>query len=170
MFSSRADELIRYSPIDHSKQSLQMPFREIPEKKRRPDRLIVFEETHSFESSLNHIARKIQDDAGSKIIRELVECTVLNHKGGGPLLFPFLVMEAKSEKGPSFSEIDTQTAFPIWKMLKIQEDLFEKTQKTPTYGGPLLWYIAYKGSEWRVSGCYTSLRDGKSSYVSSSSL
>ncbi|RFU29268.1 hypothetical protein B7463_g7079, partial [Scytalidium lignicola] len=150
MFSSRADELIRYNPFETSKQPPLMTSKgrkNYPDRKRRPDRIIGFQETHSFGRTLDHIARKLQDDAGTKTIRELVE-----------------LVEAKCPDGDSFSDCDTQTAYPIWKMLKIQEELHEKTQEKLTYGGPLLWYTAYRGSDWRVSGCYTSDRDGKPSY------
>ncbi len=108
--------------------------------------------------------RQLQDEAGTKSIRELVESTVLNHKSG-TLLFPFLVIEAKSENGASHASCTRQTAFPIWKMLKIQEELQAKAHMKLEYGGPLLWYISYTGQHWCLSGCYTAEKHGKPSYV-----
>lgn len=132
--------------------------------KRRPDRIIGFRNTRSFDRRLDPIARRLQDGAGTVTIREMVECTVLNHKSG-LLLFPFLVIEAKSERGEPNSACNRQTAFPIWKMLKIQEELQFKSHQTPEYGGSLLWYISYRGAEWSLSGCYTVEKDGKTCYV-----
>jgi hypothetical protein len=41
-------------------------------------------------------------------------------EGVEPLLFPFLVLEAKSEKSSNgFEDIQTQTAFPILALLKL---------------------------------------------------
>jgi len=134
-------------------------------RKRRPDRILGFQHTDEFDHRLNEIAHNLQDEAGTKTIREMVETTVAKHKNK-LLLFPFLVVEAKAEDGEGLNACDIQTAFPIWKMLKIQEALQEKTGKSLNYGGPLLWYIAYQGTNWQVSGCYTSEKQGKPSYVS----
>jgi hypothetical protein len=131
---------------------------------RRPDRIIGFQDTGSLARRLDPIAHRLQDEAGIKTIRETTECTVLNHKSG-LLLFPFLVIEAKSETGEGFSACARQTAFPIWKMLKIQEELQSKSGENLEYGGPLLWYIAYRGEEWRLSGCYTVKKQGSVYYV-----
>lgn len=160
IFSSRADELVLYDPFEASTDSLKDKLRQ-----RRPDRIIGFQETHSVGEALDHNARRLQDDAGLQTIRDMVECTVLNHKSG-LLLFPFLVIEAKSDAGENFRACDAQTAFPIWKMLNIQEELQAKTHLKLTYGGPLLWYIAYRGNDWRISACYTDDIDGEHSYVS----
>lgn len=46
-----------------------------------------------------------------------------------PLLFPFLILEAKSGKSSSgFREIQMQTAFPIFALLKLQQDLVAQVQ------------------------------------------
>jgi hypothetical protein len=106
-------------------------------EKRRPDRVIGFQETGSFGRRLDEIAGRLQDNAGIWTIRELVESTVLNGKSGS-LLFPFLVIEAKSEHGKAISDCNNQTAFAIWKMLKVQEELHDKSRLQLDYGGPLL--------------------------------
>jgi hypothetical protein len=86
---------------------------------------------------------------------------------GDPLLFPFLVLEAKSEKGQdSFGSIEMQTAFSIRTLLKIQADLYSTVGKQPTrLGAPLVWFFASKGEEWRVSAGYTATREQTSHYV-----
>ena len=137
-------------------------------KNRRPDRILGFQETNSLSRRLAQydlMAGKLGDDPALKTLWETVESTVLNHKGNA-LLFPFLVIEAKSRYGDSFDACDIQTALPILKMLKIQEDLQAKSQMTLEYGGPLLWYIAYRGEDWRLSVCYISEKSDEHLYVS----
>lgn len=158
IFSSRADEMTSFDSFEtDSEESI---------KRRRPDRILGFQETGSFSRRLekyNLMAGRSENEAGLETIWETVESTVLNHKGNS-LLFPFLIVEAKSRNGASFEDCDAQTALPVLKMLKIQEDLQRKSQMTLEYGGPLVWYIAYRGEDWRLSGCYISEKPGGSLY------
>jgi hypothetical protein len=73
----------------------------------------------------------------------------------GNVLYPFLIIEAKSEKGsPGFESIECQTAFPIRTLVKLQQDL----SKVSEIGiNPLVWFLANQGDEWRV---YASIADG----------
>ncbi|KAE8448451.1 hypothetical protein EG329_009516 [Mollisiaceae sp. DMI_Dod_QoI] len=118
MFSSRADEMILYGPEEELAKW----------EKRRPDRILGFQHTDEFERRLNKIPRILPDGDGTKTIRETVEATVTRQKNK-LLLFPFLIIEAKGEDGPGSNACDFQTALPIWKMLKIQEELQEKTKR-----------------------------------------
>jgi hypothetical protein len=90
------------------------------------------------------MAGQLGDETDLETLWETANSTVLNHKGNA-LLFPFLVIEAKSRNGASFDACNTQTALPIMKRLRIQEDLQAKSQIKLEYGGPLLWYVAYRG-------------------------
>jgi hypothetical protein len=138
-------------------------------RRRRPDRMLGFQETASFSSRLmkyNLMAGRLEKEAGLETIWETVQSTVLNHKGNS-LFFPFLVIEAKSRIGKSFDDCNIQTALPILKMLKIQEDLQRESQMAFEYGGPLVWYIAYRAEDWRLSACYISEKPDGPSYVSS---
>lgn len=153
-----------------SYDSLENDSEEIP-KRRRPDRIFGFQETASFCRRLEKYnllagSRGAENETGLKATGETTQSTVLNHKGNF-LLFPFLIIEAKSKKGGSFEDCNIQTAMPILKALKIQEDLQRKSQMTLEYGGPLVWYIAYRGEDWRLSGCYILHKPGGPSYVSS---
>ncbi|KAF7593678.1 hypothetical protein BBP40_011088 [Aspergillus hancockii] len=66
------------------------------------------------------------------------------------MLFPFLILEAKSEVGgPGFQYVETQTAFPIRTLLNIQSSL----DKSTNIGRSLVWFLAYQGEEWKVYGC-----------------
>ncbi len=72
------------------------------------------------------------------------------------LSYPFLIVEAKPErKGPGFSVIEEQTAFPIRTLLKIQEDLQNASNDPTGHCGPLVWFLANRGDEWRVYGSIT---------------
>lgn len=71
-----------------------------------------------------------------------------------PLLFPFLILEAKSETSSNgFDDIQVQTAFPIWSLLKLQEGLHAKVRNIGPETGPLVWFLANRGDAWRVYGC-----------------
>jgi hypothetical protein len=93
------------------------------------------------------MASQLGDETDLETLWETANSTVLNHKGNA-LLFPFLVIEAKSRNGALFDACNTQTALPIMKRLRIQEDLQAKSQIKVEYRGPLLWYIAYR---WRTA-------------------
>jgi hypothetical protein len=137
-------------------------------KRRRPDRILGFQETGSFSRRLEKydlVAGQPEHEAGLQTIWDTVESTILNHKGR-PLLFPFLIIEAKSRNGASFDDCNRQSALPILKMLKVQEDLQRKSQLALEYGGPLVWYIAYRGEDWHLSGCYISEKPGGPLYAS----
>jgi hypothetical protein len=72
-----------------------------------------------------------------------------------PLMFPFLISEAKTERGDSFDACERQTAFPIWKLLRLQDELQIRAQQTLSeQGGPLVWFFANRGEDWRLYGCY----------------
>lgn len=75
--------------------------------------------------------------------------------GDDVVLYPFLIIEAKSEKGcPGFESIETQTAFPIRTLAKLQRDLASVCEGSIN---PLVWFLANQGDEWRV---YGSISDG----------
>lgn len=152
--------MVLYNPFekDPKTRPKRSPWR------RRPDRIVGLQERGSLDRRLDSIARRLQDAAVTNTIRETTECTILNSKSG-QLLFPFLVIEAKSESGRGFNVCGRQTALPIWKMLKIQEELQSQSKRNLDYGGPLVWYIAYRGEAWRLYGCYTVTKEGKVSYV-----
>ncbi|KAL4970163.1 uncharacterized protein BDV14DRAFT_195691 [Aspergillus stella-maris] len=72
-------------------------------------------------------------------------------KGDIDMCFPFLVLEAKSEKNSvGFGSIERQTAFPIRTMLNVQRGLEVASLTSLT---PLVWFLANQGDEWRVYGC-----------------
>ncbi|KAL3464330.1 hypothetical protein BJX64DRAFT_95106 [Aspergillus heterothallicus] len=102
----------------------------------RPDRVLSLGRTYD----LNRLLDANPDIAPTVIKSDIHSC------------FPFLVLEAKSEKGTvGFESIERQTAFPIRAMLGIQKSL-ETGVDLPQIL-PLVWFLANRGDEWRVYGC-----------------
>ncbi|KAF5975641.1 hypothetical protein FBULB1_7279 [Fusarium bulbicola] len=84
---------------------------------------------------------------------------------GEALIFPFLVIEAKSEKaGSSNSDIQLQTGFAIRELLMIQDELGEAAEDGNWHGGPLVWFVSYRGEDWRVSAAYVHKKAGQISF------
>jgi hypothetical protein len=65
----------------------------------------------------NSITEVIDSNAEEMLVQDFIQATPF-HRRREPLLFPFLVMEAKSEKGGGFSKCVIRTALPIWSLLK----------------------------------------------------
>lgn len=142
MFDDRTQEVIIHDPLLRSK---------LP--KQEPDRVYGLQETNNFEKLLSTpVPNALANDA-NVTLRELVRNSPFKD-GVEPLLFPFLILEAKSGKSSSgFYEIQTQTAFPIFALLKLQEDLLAQVQDGGVANGPLIWFFANRGDAWRVYGC-----------------
>jgi len=71
-----------------------------------------------------------------------------------PLLMPFLIVEAKADNSSDgFDNILMQTAFPIWALLRMQENLRDLTTGYSSQTSPLVWFIANRGDCWRLYGC-----------------
>ncbi|KAE9377465.1 hypothetical protein N431DRAFT_500317 [Stipitochalara longipes BDJ] len=64
------------------------------------------------------------------------------------LMYPFLVLEAKRENdAPGFRYVEAQTAFPMRRFLRIQDELRRASKVTLD---PLVWFFAFQGEEWRL--------------------
>ena len=66
------------------------------------------------------------------------------------LIYPFLVLEAKREKdAPGFKSMEIQTAFPIRRFLRIQDELQRACETKPELN-PLVWFFSSQGEDWRL--------------------
>ena len=74
-----------------------------------------------------------------------------------PLLFLFLILEAKTNESSSFQLIETQTAFPIRALLQLQHELRSHAEILLPF--PLVWFLASRGSEWRIYACFIETSD-----------
>ena len=76
---------------------------------------------------------------------ELSHCPMIGTNEG---LYPFLLIEAKrGVKAPGWAAIEAQTAFPLRRLLMLQESL---QRKAGVHLDPLIWFFAYQGEEWRL--------------------
>ncbi|CZR61916.1 uncharacterized protein PAC_11813 [Phialocephala subalpina] len=144
LFDDRAQEAIIY---DIDLQSAM-------QKKEEPDRVFGLRST----KRLDRLLRWTEDrrvSSGGKMIGDSLRSTPFR-PDGEPIVFPFLVLEAKSEKGrDNFSDIETQTAFAVHSLLTLQEDLRTAAGDDSEWeSGSLVWFLAYKGEQWRVSAAY----------------
>ncbi|EPE33464.1 hypothetical protein GLAREA_06477 [Glarea lozoyensis ATCC 20868] len=142
LFEDRTQELIIHDPLLRS----QLP-------KQEPDRVFGLRETTNFERLLSTSVPDTTESDSNGTLRELVRSCPFK-SGAEPLLFPFMALEAKSGKSPSgFYEIQMQTAFPIFALLKLQEDLAAQVSDSSATEQPLVWFFANRGDAWRVYGC-----------------
>ncbi|KAF5263302.1 hypothetical protein FOXYS1_5951 [Fusarium oxysporum] len=132
LFDDRAEEAIIYSSELRA---------ELPKREHRPDRVFGLQVTERLCRLLNYA-----EDIRSSPFR----------LDGDPLVFPFLVIEAKSEKGSdAFTDTQVQTAFAIRELLSIQQELAHVANENEEWdGGPLVWFLSYKGEQWRVFAAY----------------
>ena len=123
----------------------------------RPDRIYGLRTTEAMEESLQqlHVSHLGENTALGYLSKRLtISCNP--DSSGRPCIYPFLAIEANSHKGNSnWKDIETQTAIPIrnhlYLQLQLQDDQDNK-MKVP--GGPLSWFLAYIGEQWRVYGFY----------------
>jgi hypothetical protein len=97
--------------------------------------------------------------------------TIRSHPFKGdsePARFPFLVLEAKSEKSSdALSDAANQTAFSIREMLLVQEGLREAAEEGPEWeAGPLVWFLSFKGEDWKASIAYIEIEGNRKHVVS----
>lgn len=128
-------------------------------KMERPDLIYGFVETRRFREALNKLPAGSENEIQYKSFVKSV-----SH----PIIFPFLVCEAKSEQSTDgFRDIEAQTKFAIYTLLKLQEGLQNESAKhgisPPTC--PMVWFFAYRGADWRIYICYIEKdKKGNSSY------
>jgi hypothetical protein len=143
LFDDRTQEVIVHD------QTLRS---ELP--KQEPDRIFGLQATRNFEDLLSRSIPSTTAGTAPATVGNLVRSSPFKSESD-PLLFPFLVLEAKSESSSNgFDDIQTQTAFPIWALLKLQEDLQLHLVGAESHSNPLVWFLASRGDAWRVYGCH----------------
>ena len=158
LFSDRAEELVLHGLSNGSN---------IP-KQEYPDRIYGLRETKVFENALSAVYRRDESPlAVSQLVRETIRCSPLRERGE-PLLFPFLILESKSEKGQDcFDSIQMQTAMSIRTLLKTQVDLARQCggEQGSQVSQSLVWFLASKGDMWRVYAGYAERPESNLCYV-----
>jgi len=137
-------------------------FGELPSG-QKPDRVYGFRETSRFRCLLDEEVSV--PGLGTHELRDIVECSPFNEMRD-QVLFPFLVLEAKSDSGDSFDDIEIQTAFVIKKLLDLQLKLKSTTgERSQWQSGPLVWFLSNRGYDWRVAAAYVEMHGKTSHYV-----
>ncbi|KAL5001181.1 hypothetical protein BDV10DRAFT_182743 [Aspergillus recurvatus] len=147
--TNRADD-----PVEHPQDLTQR----LPQE-QRPDHIYGLRQTRNFENLL--LARLPSGEyVGDKLSRQ-------PHADlGEPMLFPFLVVEAKAgNAADDWLSICLQTAFPIYTYLNTQQSLRLATgHRSRWTSGPLVWFFVSRGEDWRLYLAYQSpLEPGSSS-------
>ncbi|KAF2809204.1 uncharacterized protein BDZ99DRAFT_533885, partial [Mytilinidion resinicola] len=155
LFDDRAEEEILHSPTVMA---------DLPKKREKPDRVYGLRITKRLERLLLWSEDK-RASSGGKTIGESIRSTPFR-ADGEPVLFPFLVIEAKSEKGrEGFSDIEVQTAFAIRTLLELQQDLADAVgEDSSSETSPLVWFLSYRGEQWRVSAAFIKYDAGVKTY------
>lgn len=133
--------------------------------KQKPDRFWGLRETAEFRRILNSDTAR---GGPCKLGKDLKTSPFRSESD--PLLFPFLLLEAKSEKNaPGFKSIADQSSIPLRDLINLQGGLNSyRPQEEDTFL-PLVWFIANRGDMWKVYGCYPAKDnpDPEVKYVSS---
>lgn len=130
----------------------------------RPDRTCGLRETGTIRDFFDQ-PQRAPENSRVQSIRDLLETSPFKQH---PLHFPFLVIEAKSGTAQeSFADIQTQTALPLQQLLNLQSSLWKYRMSDASGPAPLVWFLAYKGSDWKIYACYMSEGErSRSNYVS----
>ncbi|KAJ5726140.1 uncharacterized protein N7483_007497 [Penicillium malachiteum] len=149
LFSDRAEQQIRHDP--------PLPVLSQREKRKQseaPDRVYGLKQTDNFKLLLDSDDRRGAGTTPSRSLYETLEVSPFEPEGE-PLLYPFLVMEAKSSKGADRREVNMQTAFVIRRLLNVQLGLKEATgEESQWESGPLVWFLAWRGEIWEASAAF----------------
>ncbi|KAM0322888.1 hypothetical protein ACHAQA_009230 [Verticillium albo-atrum] len=150
IFNFRIDEEVSHEPELAKKLK----------KADKPDRVYGLRQTRNIENLLFDTVR--QQDLSSDTTDQIQD--VLGYspadqpmsQHGDRLLFPFLVLEAKSgSSSDDWHSIQMQTAFVVRTLLETQNRLRTAAGSESTWkSGPLVWFLMNKGEDWRVSAAY----------------
>lgn len=139
IFDDRVDEFVIYD----DEVSSQLP-------KQGPDRVFGLQTTRNFDSLLSSPVKADIRNRSEDTIADILRITPFKAQSD-PLLFPFLVLEAKSETSPrGFEAILVQSSFPIRALLKMQDDLRSHVFEGEKVFDPLVWFLASRGNAWKV--------------------
>ena len=152
IFDSHADEKI--VPDESIPRSLS--------KQVRPDRVYGLRRTNRIKRLLTE--RRTPE--GHRI-GEIIRTHPFSDKCE-ELIYPFLVLEAKSEKSSySLSDAEAQTACTIVTLLQLQIDLLQKAKNgSISHQDPLVWFLSHKGENWTVAICFVENLKPRRTHVS----
>ncbi|KNG85566.1 hypothetical protein ANOM_006655 [Aspergillus nomiae NRRL 13137] len=147
VFSDRAEAAIKHDP------PLPIQGRRRGQVSEEPDRVYGLRDTGSLRDVLNSINRHTVSDGNFQSLRETIEVSPFDDEGE-QLLFPFLIMEAKSGKNGDMAAVEMQTGFCIRRLLKLQHELGKAGEYRCGTFEPLVWFLSWSGEQWNVAGCF----------------
>jgi hypothetical protein len=146
IFTHREDE-----PVQHDQDIAQS----LPKNADKPDAIYGLRQTRHFENLLYGRARIRADNGEEALVRDLLGEQPIAGEGD-PMLFPFLVVEAKSGKSADdWHSVKLQSAFAVKTFLETQYNLQKSTGSLSKWvEGPFAWLFMSKGEDWRVCGAF----------------
>ncbi|GFG15825.1 hypothetical protein IFM61392_09180 [Aspergillus lentulus] len=148
LFSDRAQATIKHDP------PLPIEGRRRGQVSEEPDRIYGLRDTGSLKRVLDSVNKHSACDGNVRTLRDTIEVSPFDDEGER-LLFPFLIMEAKSGKHGDMAAVEMQTAFCIRRLLRLQLEL-RKAGGENVCGPfePLVWFLSWSGERWNVAGCF----------------
>jgi hypothetical protein len=131
----------------------------------KPDRVYGLRQTRNLENFL------YAPCDGEMIARDLLGSSPYS-EDGEPLLFPFIVVEAKSGKSDDdWHSIKLQTSIPIFTFLNAQQKLKSAVGKKLKWrSGPWVWFFMNKGEDWRLFVAFQRRTNASDNYFETLSL
>ncbi|KAE8358633.1 hypothetical protein BDV27DRAFT_65974 [Aspergillus caelatus] len=154
IFSDRTQAAIKHDP------PLPIEGRRRGQVSEEPDRVYGLRDTGSLRKALNSIGKHTAYAGNVQRLRDTIEVSPFDDEGER-LLFPFLIMEAKSGKHGDMAAVEMQTAFCIRRLLRLQHELRNAGEGRGGTFEPLVWFLSWSGERWNVAGCFA--KDTRSS-------
>lgn len=146
---------------DRAEKSMTHDIPGLPKHFEAPDRVYGLSQTDNFKVLLDSTDKRSLAATPHRSLRETMKVNPFKPEVE-PLLYPFLMMEAKSSKGADRLETNLQSAFVIRTLLNLQHDLKAATEEeTKWRTGPLVWFLSWRGERWNVSGGFTSVSESQ---------
>lgn len=126
---------------------------------QKPDAIFGLRRTRNIENLLHDVPKRqmqqSSDTEPQQQLHEILQPSPVD-QSGDELLYPFLVLEAKSGMSDcDWHSIQMQTAFPIRTFLETQNRLrTEAGSQGEPRSAPLVWFFGNRGEDWRVSVAY----------------
>ena len=160
IFSDRAEASIKHNP------SLEIHKRNRSRQEREePDRVYGLRKTDNFKLLLDSIDRRSLDESNPRLLGESLETSPFGDETD-PLLYPFLILEAKSDQRGDTAAVEMQTAFVIRRLLMLQQSLQDAASRESHWkSNALVWFISWFGERWNVSSSFINNSNGTMQYV-----
>ncbi|KAL4944074.1 hypothetical protein BDV06DRAFT_188256 [Aspergillus oleicola] len=133
-------------------------------KYEQPDRVYGLYQTENFKMLLNLPDKRLPHDGDRRFLRHTLNVTPYK-SDLEPLLFPFILVEAKSDTVGDAAGVDLQSAFSLRRLLLLQEELRAATESETVWRPePMVWYFSYHGYYWRVGASFVDTIHSSSRY------